>query len=135
MGPRQTDVFRSAKNNNDFGELELRTFGNTIPSHMRNAEFLRPLDPQQRKVSLAKIHLEEVWGLHEDQIPAAIDNFVVRLRRTSRRPVTSPRHLPRCAAWAPGSCGKPEVVASGRLLKAEWRVLFSSIAPKHYANS
>ena len=77
----------------DFGELELRTLGNTIHLTVMEAEFLRYLVRSQGRVVSRKSILEEVWGLHEDTDTRAIDNFVVRLRRYIEEDPSRPKHL------------------------------------------
>ena len=87
------DVFSFNGKTIDFGELELRTFGNTIHLTLMEAEFLRHLIRNNGKVVSRKSILEEVWGLHEDTDTRAIDNFVVRLRRYIEDDPSQPRHL------------------------------------------
>jgi len=87
------DVFTFNGKTIDFGELELRTFGNTIHLTVMEAEFLRHLIRNNGKVVSRKSILEEVWGLHEDTDTRAIDNFVVRLRRYIEDDPSQPRHL------------------------------------------
>ena len=87
------DVFTFSGKTIDFGELELRTFGNTIHLTLMEAEFLRHLIRNNGKVVSRKSILEEVWGLHEDTDTRAIDNFVVRLRRYIEDDPSQPRHL------------------------------------------
>ncbi|HWZ83404.1 MAG TPA: response regulator transcription factor [Terriglobales bacterium] len=87
------DVFSFAGKTIDFGELELRTFGNTIHLTLMEAEFLRHLIRNNGKVVSRKTILEEVWGLHEDTDTRAIDNFVVRLRRYIEEDPSQPKHL------------------------------------------
>ncbi len=77
----------------DFGELELRSLGNTIHLTVMEAEFLRYLIRNQGRVVSRKSILEDVWGLHEDTDTRAIDNFVVRLRRYIEEDPSQPRHL------------------------------------------
>jgi DNA-binding response OmpR family regulator len=77
----------------DFGELELRTLGNTIHLTLMEAEFLRYLVRSGGKVVSRKSILEDVWGLHEDTDTRAIDNFVVRLRRYIEEDPSHPKHL------------------------------------------
>jgi DNA-binding response OmpR family regulator len=77
----------------DFGELELRTLGNTIHLTVMEAEFLRYLVQSGGRVVSRKSILEEVWGLHEDTDTRAIDNFVVRLRRYIEEDPSRPKHL------------------------------------------
>jgi DNA-binding response OmpR family regulator len=77
----------------DFGELELRTLGNTIHLTVMEAEFLRYLVRSEGRVVSRKSILEEVWGLHEDTDTRAIDNFVVRLRRYIEEDPSRPKHL------------------------------------------
>jgi DNA-binding response OmpR family regulator len=77
----------------DFGELELRTLGNTIHLTLMEVEFLRHLIRNNGKVVSRKSILEEVWGLREDTDTRAIDNFVVRLRRYIEEDPSQPKHL------------------------------------------
>jgi DNA-binding response OmpR family regulator len=77
----------------DFGELELRTLGNTIHLTVMEAELLRYLVKSERRVVSRKSILEDVWGLHEDTDTRAIDNFVVRLRRYIEEDPSQPKHL------------------------------------------
>ncbi|MGA7559745.1 MAG: response regulator transcription factor [Terriglobales bacterium] len=77
----------------DFGELELRTLGNTIHLTVMEAEFLRYLVQSEGRVVSRKAILEEVWGLREDTDTRAIDNFVVRLRRYIEEDPSRPKHL------------------------------------------
>jgi DNA-binding response OmpR family regulator len=77
----------------DFGELELRTLGNTIHLTVMEADFLRYLVRSEGRVVSRKSILEEVWGLHEDTDTRAIDNFVVRLRRYIEEDPSQPKHL------------------------------------------
>ena len=92
-GQGRPDVFAFSGKTIDFGELELRTFGNTIHLTLMEAEFLRHLSRNNGKVVSRKSILEEVWGLHEDTDTRAIDNFVVRLRRYIEEDPSQPRHL------------------------------------------
>jgi DNA-binding response OmpR family regulator len=87
------DVFSFNGKTIDFGELELRTFGNTIHLTLMEAELLRHLIRNNGRVVSRKSILEEVWGLHEDTDTRAIDNFVVRLRRYIEEDPSQPRHL------------------------------------------
>jgi DNA-binding response OmpR family regulator len=87
------DVFSFNGKTIDFGELELRTFGNTIHLTVMESEFLRHLIRNNGKVVSRKSILEEVWDLHEDTDTRAIDNFVVRLRRYIEEDPSQPRHL------------------------------------------
>jgi DNA-binding response OmpR family regulator len=89
----QPDIFSFNGKTIDFGELELRTFGNTIHLTLMEAEFLRHLIRNNGKVVSRKSILEEVWGLHEDTDTRAIDNFVVRLRRYIEEDPSQPKHL------------------------------------------
>jgi DNA-binding response OmpR family regulator len=95
LGERETggDTFSFAGKSIDFGELELRTLGNTIHLTLMEAEFLRYLVRSEGRVVSRKSILEEVWGLHEDTDTRAIDNFVVRLRRYIEEDPSQPKHL------------------------------------------
>jgi DNA-binding response OmpR family regulator len=87
------DIFSFSSKTIDFGELELRTLGNTIHLTVMEAELLRFLVRSQGRVVSRKSILEEVWGLHEDTDTRAIDNFVVRLRRYIEEDPSQPKHL------------------------------------------
>jgi DNA-binding response OmpR family regulator len=87
------DTFSFGGKTIDFGELELRTLGNTIHMTVMEAEFLRYLVRSAGRVVSRKSILEEVWGLHEDTDTRAIDNFVVRLRRYIEEDPSRPKHL------------------------------------------
>jgi DNA-binding response OmpR family regulator len=92
-GDEKSDCFSFAGKTIDFGELELRSLGNTIHLTLMEAELLRHLIRNQGRVVSRKSILEEVWGLREDTDTRAIDNFVVRLRRYIEEDPSSPRHL------------------------------------------
>ncbi len=87
------DTFSFGGKTIDFGELELRTLGNTIHLTLMEAEFLRYLVQSEGRVVSRKAILEEVWGLREDTDTRAIDNFVVRLRRYIEEDPSRPKHL------------------------------------------
>lgn len=87
------DIFSFGGKIIDFGELELRTLGNTIHLTLMEADFLRYLVRSEGRVVSRKSILEDVWGLHEDTDTRAIDNFVVRLRRYIEEDPSSPKHL------------------------------------------
>ncbi len=87
------DTFSFGGKTIDFGELELRTLGNTIHLTVMEAELLRYLVKSEGRVVSRKSILEDVWGLHEDTDTRAIDNFVVRLRRYIEEDPSRPKHL------------------------------------------
>jgi len=87
------DTFSFGGKTIDFGELELRTLGNTIHLTVMEAELLRYLVKSEGRVVSRKSILEDVWGLHEDTDTRAIDNFVVRLRRYIEDDPSQPKHL------------------------------------------
>ncbi len=87
------DTFSFGGKTIDFGELELRTLGNTIHLTVMEAELLRYLVKSEGRVVSRKSILEDVWGLHEDTDTRAIDNFVVRLRRYIEEDPSQPKHL------------------------------------------
>ena len=87
------DTFGFGDKSIDFGELELRSLGNTIHLTVMEAEFLRYLVQSAGRVVSRKAILEDVWGLHEDTDTRAIDNFVVRLRRYIEEDPSRPKHL------------------------------------------
>jgi DNA-binding response OmpR family regulator len=88
-----SDSFSFAGKSIDFGELELRTLGNTIHLTVMEAELLRYLVRSEGRIVSRKSILEDVWGLHEDTDTRAIDNFVVRLRRYIEEDPGQPKHL------------------------------------------
>ncbi len=77
----------------DFGNLELRSDGNTTQLTVMEAELLRYLIRNRGRVVSRKSILEEVWGLREDTDTRAIDNFIVRLRRYIENNPARPEHL------------------------------------------
>ncbi|MGA9495452.1 MAG: response regulator transcription factor [Terriglobales bacterium] len=87
------DTFTFGGKTIDFGELELRTLGNTIHLTVMEADLLRYLVESEGRVVSRKSILEDVWGLHEDTDTRAIDNFVVRLRRYIEEDPSRPKHL------------------------------------------
>jgi DNA-binding response OmpR family regulator len=95
VGEQNSDyaTFSFAGKTIDFGELELRTLGNTIHLTLMEVQFLRYLIRNEGRVVSRKSILEEVWGLHEDTDTRAIDNFIVRLRRYIEEDPAQPRHL------------------------------------------
>jgi DNA-binding response OmpR family regulator len=86
-------TFTFAGKSIDFGELELRTLGNTIHLTLMEAHLLQYLVRSAGRVVSRKAILEQVWGLHEDTDTRAIDNFIVRLRRYIEEDPSQPRHL------------------------------------------
>jgi DNA-binding response OmpR family regulator len=95
VGEQNSDysMFSFAGKSIDFGELELRTLGNTIHLTLMEAHLLQYLIRSEGRVVSRKSILEQVWGLHEDTDTRAIDNFVVRLRRYIEDDPSRPRHL------------------------------------------
>ncbi len=89
----EVDTFTFAGKSIDFGELELRSLGNTIHLTVMEAELLRYLARSAGRIVSRKSLLEDVWGLHEDTDTRAIDNFIVRLRRYIEEDPARPRHL------------------------------------------
>jgi DNA-binding response OmpR family regulator len=89
----EKDTFNFAGKSIDFGELELRSLGNTIHLTVMEAELFRYLVKSAGRVVSRKALLEDVWGLHEDTDTRAIDNFIVRLRRYIEDDPSRPKHL------------------------------------------
>ena len=89
----EKDIFNFAGKSIDFGELELRSLGNTIHLTVMEAELFRYLVKSAGRVVSRKALLEDVWGLHEDTDTRAIDNFIVRLRRYIEDDPSRPKHL------------------------------------------
>lgn len=92
-GTADYDLFSFDSRVIDFGKLELRVKGNTIQLTLMEAELLRYLIRNARRVVSRKAILEDVWGLHEDTDTRAIDNFIVRLRRYIEDNAANPDHL------------------------------------------
>jgi DNA-binding response OmpR family regulator len=88
-----TEILSFAGRTIDFGELELRSLGNTIHLTVMEAQLLRHLIRNEGRVVSRKSILEEVWGLREDTDTRAIDNFIVRLRRYIEEDPSQPKHL------------------------------------------
>ena len=88
-----SEVVSFAGRSIDFGELELRSLGNTIHLTVMEAQLLRHLIRNEGRVVSRKSILEEVWGLHEDTDTRAIDNLIVRLRRYIEEDPSQPKHL------------------------------------------
>jgi DNA-binding response OmpR family regulator len=93
QGRRENDTFTFVGKSIDFGELELRSLGNTIHLTVMEAELLRYLVRSAGRVVSRKALLGDVWGLHEDTDTRAIDNFIVRLRRYIEEDPSRPKHL------------------------------------------
>src|SRR5581483_1214326 len=86
-------VYTFAGRTIDFGKLELRVKENTIQLTLMEAQLLRHLIRNAGRPVSRKSILEDVWGLHEDTDPRAIDNFIVRLRRYIEDNSSKPQHL------------------------------------------
>ena len=86
-------TFSFAGHTIDFGNLELRSGGDTTHLTVMESELLRYLVRNRGRVVSRKSILEEVWGLREDTDTRAIDNFIVRLRRYLEDNPTRPKHL------------------------------------------
>jgi DNA-binding response OmpR family regulator len=65
----------------DFAGLQLTTPDKTVRLTLMEADLLRYLVNNQRRIIPRKELLEQVWRVHEDTDTRAIDNFMVRLRR------------------------------------------------------
>lgn len=92
-GVQEFGVFSFSGKTIDFGNLELRSDGNTTQLTVMEAELLRYLIRNRGRVVSRKSILEEVWGLREDTDTRAIDNFIVRLRRYIENNPARPQHL------------------------------------------
>ncbi len=77
----------------DFGKLQIRANGKSLPLTLMEAELLRYLIQNSGHPVSRKAMLENVWNLHEDTETRAIDNFIVRLRRYIEKDPARPRHL------------------------------------------
>jgi DNA-binding response OmpR family regulator len=74
-------TFEFAGRTINFTSLELVTPSKTVRLTLMEADLLRYLVQNQRKIVSRKELLEEVWRVREDTDTRAIDNFIVRLRR------------------------------------------------------
>jgi DNA-binding response OmpR family regulator len=82
-GPNQAlpSTFSFAGRTIDFSSLELSYNGKTVRLTLMEADLLRYLVANQRRIVSRKELLEQVWRVRDDTDTRAIDNFVVRLRR------------------------------------------------------
>ncbi len=77
----------------DFARQQLTVDGETRDLTLMEARLLHHLIANEgRNVSRKKL-LREVWGVREDTDTRAVDNFIVRLRRSIEPEPTKPRHL------------------------------------------
>ena len=90
---REFDLYTFAGKQVDFATLELRAYGKIYRLTLMEAELLRYLIRNSRKIVSRKQILEEVWGLHEDTDTRAIDNFIVRLRKYIEKDPAKPAHV------------------------------------------
>jgi DNA-binding response OmpR family regulator len=74
-------IFEFSGRTINFTSLELVTPSKTVRLTLMEADLLRYLVQNQRKIVSRKELLEEVWRVREDTDTRAIDNFIVRLRR------------------------------------------------------
>ena len=89
----QPETFTFAGRTVDFSSLELNAKEQKTHLTLMEAELLRYLIRNNAKAVSRKQILDEVWGLREDTDTRAIDNFIVRLRRSIEDNPAKPRHL------------------------------------------
>jgi len=77
----------------DFANQRLEVEGRTRNLTLTEAKLLHYLIAHEGQVVSRKNLLEDVWGVREDTDTRAIDNFIVRLRRSIEADPAKPRHL------------------------------------------
>ena len=77
----------------DFQNLRLHTGDKIVQFTLMEMELFRYLIRNSGQAVPRKAILENVWNLHEDTNTRAIDNFIVRLRRSIEREPSKPLHL------------------------------------------
>jgi len=91
--PEPKDSFVFGDKSIHFDLLDLRVREQVYPLTVMEASVLRYLVEHEGKSVSRKTMLQDVWGLHGDTDPRAIDNFILRLRRYLEDDATRPRHL------------------------------------------
>jgi DNA-binding response OmpR family regulator len=89
----QPDTFSFAGRTIDFSAMEIRVGAESYRLTQMESDLLRYLVGNAGQVVPRRTILEKVWGLHEDTDTRAIDNFIVRLRRSLEERPASPRFL------------------------------------------
>ena len=77
----------------DFERQQLTVDGETREMTLMEARLLRHLVANEGRIVSRKQLLTEVWGVREDTDTRAVDNFIVRLRRSIEVDPAKPRHL------------------------------------------
>ncbi len=77
----------------DFANQRLEVEGETRSLTLTEAKLLHYLIAHEGRSVSRKNLLEDVWGVREDTDTRAIDNFIVRLRRSIEPDPARPRHL------------------------------------------
>ena len=77
----------------DFAKQQLSVEGEVRDLTLMEAKLLYHLIANEGRNVTRKSLLEEVWGVREDTDTRAIDNFIVRLRRSIEPDPAKPRHL------------------------------------------
>lgn len=87
------DVYEFNGRRVDFAKQQLWVGKEVRDLTLMEAKLLHHLISNEGRNVSRKALLEEVWGVREDTATRAIDNFIVRLRRSIEANPSKPRHL------------------------------------------
>lgn len=87
------DTYEFSGRSVDFANQRLEVEGETRSLTLTEAKLLHYLIAHEGRSVSRKNLLEDVWGVREDTDTRAIDNFIVRLRRSIEPDPARPRHL------------------------------------------
>ena len=105
----------------DFAQQQLHVDGTVRNLTLTEAKLLHYLIRNEGRNVSRKSLLQDVWGVREDTDTRAIDNFIVRLRRSIEPEPTKPRHLLTVRGVGYRFVAKPEPALSLRLPAAAAR--------------
>ena len=91
--PAVPDIYEFSGRTVDFAKQQLSVNGEIRDLTLMEAKLLHHLIASEGRNVSRKSLLEQVWGVREDTDTRAIDNFIVRLRRSIEPDPAKPRHL------------------------------------------
>lgn len=91
--PAVPDIYEFSGRTVDFAKQQLAVNGEIRDLTLMEAKLLHHLIASEGRNVSRKSLLEQVWGVREDTDTRAIDNFIVRLRRSIEPDPAKPRHL------------------------------------------